>query len=164
MSVSVDLAKRLRVAGLAWRPEKHDLFHIPDRHLDDEVFVIADLSTDLTILADGIGAITFNGAVEWSLDYILTQEVVWLPTEAQLREQVGDRLVHLARSPAGFRCVISAGEETRGFEAEDAADAYALALLHLLDQAPPAGHTPVDPTTVRPPGPQGPASNKGGNE
>lgn len=131
-TASVELALRLRAAGLRWNPAPFDFFHIPDRHLDDEIFVIADLSVDVQRLADGIAAITFNGAVEWSLDYILQQDVVWLPTEAQLRELLGTRLTSLER--AGDRWICRAGLEggPRSFEASSAADAYGLALLHLL--------------------------------
>ena len=131
--VSVELAKRLRHAGLVWRPRRFDLFHIPDRNLDDEVFVMADLSTEVTMLADGLGAITFNGSSEWSPDYILTHEVVWLPTESQIRACLGDALVSLEPSPTGFSCRALVAEETRIFEAATAEDAYALAVLELLD-------------------------------
>lgn len=131
-TVRVGLAKQLRSAGLYWRPALGDRFHIPDRNLDDHLFVIADLSIDLTTLVDGIGAITFNGAVEWSLDYILTQDVVWLPSESQLRAKLGDRFAGLVPTDTGFRCDIRIGQQVLGVEAATAADAYGTALLHLL--------------------------------
>ena len=80
--ISVELATVLRDGGLEWRPALYDIFFIPDRGLDDRVFVLSDMTVDVQHLAGG-AAITFNGAVEWSLDSILHGEVVWLPTEAQ---------------------------------------------------------------------------------
>jgi hypothetical protein len=130
--ISVQLAKRLRSSGLSWQPGWGDLFHIPDRNLDDRAFVVADLSVDMTILADGIGAITFNGSAEWSLDYILTQEVIWLPSEPQLRDRIGDRFCGLIANADGYRCEIETDFGVEGFEASTAADAYGLAVLNLL--------------------------------
>ncbi len=127
--VSVELAKRLRSAGLTWQPSQFDHFHIPDRGLDHRQFVIADLTVDVQYLADGIAAITFNGAVEWSLDYILQQDVVWLPTESQARELLGDRWHGLERTRGSYVCVLDDG--TR-FSASTPSDAYATALLSLL--------------------------------
>lgn len=131
-TVSVEMARRLRAAGLEWRPSLFDFFHIPDRHLDDEVFVIADLSVDVQRLGDGIAAITFNGAVEWSLDYILQQDVVWLPTESQLRELLGDRLISLGHSGDTWVCNAADEGGSRSYEASTAADAYGSALLEHL--------------------------------
>ena len=128
--VSVELAKRLRAAGLTWRPKQFDHFHIPDRDLDDRTFVIADLTVDVQPLADGIAAITFNGAVEWSLDYILQQDVVWVPSESQVRDRLGDRFHSLEHSNGGYTCVTVTGTQHR---ADTAADAYGLALLEYLE-------------------------------
>ncbi len=130
--LSIPLAKELRRAGLAWKPALFDFFHIPDRDLDDRRFVIADMSIDIQILADGIGAITFNGAVEWSLDYILTQDVIWLPTEAQLRELLADRFTRLERTDAGYRVSVTDESGDHAFDGPTAADAYGSALLSAL--------------------------------
>lgn len=130
--LSVPLAKQLRRAGLVWRPALFDFFHIPDRDLDDRRFVIADMSIDIQVLADGIGAITFNGAVEWSLDYILTQDVVWLPSEAQLRDVLADRFEGLERTDDGFEVSITDGSTSRAFRGPTAADAYGQAVLDVL--------------------------------
>jgi hypothetical protein len=130
-----ELARQLRSAGLVWRPVSGDRFHIPDRHLDDSVFFIADLTVDVVTLADGIGAITFNGAVEWSQDYILTQDVVWLPTETQLRQALSDSFRSFVRTESGYRCDIETDRGVLGFEAATPSDAYASALLAVLDPA-----------------------------
>lgn len=134
--LSVELAKKLEGAGLTWEPSRFDYFHIPDRNLDDERFIIADLSIDVQHLATGIAAITFNGAVEWSLDYILTQDVVWLPSEDQLRTMLGSRFLGLHRTDAGFRVSITIDDEVVGFDAATADDAYGLALLAVLEAGP----------------------------
>lgn len=131
--LSIELARRLRRSGLTWSPQLHDTFHIPDRNLDDRVFVLADLTIDIHHL-DGHAAIMFNGAVEWSLDYILQQDVVWVPSESQLRDLLGDRLVALTRGGDGYRCTIAVGGRGEvNFDADSAPDAYGTALLHLLE-------------------------------
>ena len=133
--LSVPLAKELRRAGLVWKPALFDFFHIPDRDLDDRKFVIADMSIDIQILADGIGAITFNGAVEWSLDYILTQDVVWLPTEAQLRELLGDHFSGLERIDTGYRVSVTDETGDQHFDGPTVAEAYGWAVLSTLGRA-----------------------------
>ncbi len=130
-TVSFEMATRLRAAGLTWNPARFDFFHIPDRHLDDQVFVVADLSVDVQRLADGIAAITFNGAVEWSLDYILQQDVVWMPTETAIRERLGSHLRSLETTGDGYRCTVDLDGESVAVDAATAADAYAEAWLRL---------------------------------
>lgn len=130
--MSVALAKELRAAGLVWRPRQFDFFHIPDRDLDERLFVVADLSVDIQQLADGIAAITFNGAVEWSLDYILQQDVVWVPTESQLRDRLGSRLRELSFSDDRWTCTVEVDGRTERHQATSAEDAYGSALLSLI--------------------------------
>lgn len=130
--LSIQLAKDLRAAGLVWKPSLFDFFHIPDRDLDDQQFVIADLSVDVQHLADGIAAISFNGAVEWSLDYILTQDVIWVPTEGQLRDLLADRLVSLSRTADGYSVKFNTGTGDARVIASTAPDAYGTALLSIL--------------------------------
>lgn len=130
--LSTQIAKDLRASGLMWKPKLFDFFHIPDRDLDDQQFVIADLSVDIQRLADGMAAITFNGAVEWSLDYILTHDVVWVPTEAQLRDLLGKRLVSLENADGGYRVTITTTGGPRSFTATTAEDAYGSAILWRL--------------------------------
>ncbi len=129
--ISIDLARRLQSQKLEWNPTLHDQFMIPDRELDDRVFVIAELTIDVEQVA-GHATIMFNGAVEWSLDYIFSQDVVWLPTEEQLRELLGDALVGLTRSDGGYRCEIDVDGMAVLFTSPNASDAYGQALLHLL--------------------------------
>jgi hypothetical protein len=130
--VSVALARRLQQSGLVWNPAVHDRFAIPDRDLDGQVFALNDLSTELHEFGT-MRAITFNGAVEWSLDWILSEDVVWLPTEAQLRHQLGDAFEKLEATDDGYRCAFSVDGGTEYADAHAAADAYATALLRLLE-------------------------------
>lgn len=130
--ISVELARTLRDAGLEWLPAEGDRFMIPDRDLEDHVFSISEMTVEVRRLAHG-KRIFFNGAVEWALDSITQREVIWLPSEAQLRNRLGRAFDALRRSDDGFRCDVTVDGETRTYEANDPADAYALALLELLE-------------------------------
>lgn len=129
--ISVDLARALRDEGLKWRPARYDVFFIPERGLDDRVFVLADMTIDIQPLA-GDAAITFNGAVEWSLDSILHGEVIWLPTEAQLRSLIGERLVALTRDSGEYVCAVDVGDTIAEYRDVGASNAYGLAVQALL--------------------------------
>jgi hypothetical protein len=130
--ISIDLAARLRRAGLAWRPAPGDRFAIPDRGLDDEVFVLSNMTIEVHELPEG-PTIGFNGTVEWALDDVAKEEAVWLPHEAQLRDLLGGTFRRLERTAGGYRvtAVIDGSEHT--FTADDPADAYGSALLHLIE-------------------------------
>lgn len=132
--ISLHLARRLRDAGLIWRPAEGDRFVIPDRDLDDEVFWISPMSVDVRSGPAG-RLITFNGAVEWALDAIEQTEAVWLPTEAQLRRYIDDCLLALRRTPEGYRCEVEIAGTTRSFSQPSAPDAYAHALLARLEHS-----------------------------
>ncbi len=129
--VSLELARELQEAGLVWEPREHDRFAIPDRDLDGQIFAINDLSTEIHEFGP-LRAITFNGAVEWSLDWILSEDVVWLPTESQLRDAVGEAFVRLDQTIDGYRCTFRLEGRESHETAGSAPDAYALALLALL--------------------------------
>ena len=133
--ISVELARRLRDTGLSWEPEDADRFFIPDRDLDGHIFSISQMSVDVRDVAGG-QEIAFNGAVEWALDAIMRRDVVWLPSESQLREGLGDTFVGLAATPDGHRVDTRQGGIDRRFTAGTAADAYGLALLDLLERSP----------------------------
>ena len=87
--VTVELARRLRDAGLQWQPQRGDAFVIPDRDMDDEVFVLSDLTIDVHELPQGV-VLGFNGTVEWALDSVEQRHALWLPSETQLRNELGD--------------------------------------------------------------------------
>ncbi|GAB4579614.1 MAG: hypothetical protein Fur0022_23520 [Anaerolineales bacterium] len=141
--LSLHLAQQLKAQKISWRPQLFDFFFIPDRDMDDRLFVISDISTYLGV-QDGSPIIQFHGAEEWALDQIATREIVWMPTEEQLRQTLEQRLLEtmspdadlplltLARAGNGYRCTIKFRTETLHFDAPIASDAYAMALLHLL--------------------------------
>ncbi len=129
--ISIELARKLRDSGLRWNPVDGDRFIVPDRGLDHQVFTISDMTVAVREAAGG-QIIAFNGTVEWALDSINQWEVVWLPREAQLREELGDTFRMLDRVAGGFRCVIELdGRRVERFD-PDAAQAYGLALLEVI--------------------------------
>lgn len=131
--ISVDLATRLRDAGLAWLPADGDRFMIPYEGLEDHVFSISDMTVGVGDVPGG-RQISFNGAVEWALDSIMERDVVWLPSEAQLRDRLGSAFQSLTRHGNRYRCTVRVDDEVRAHEADAPADAYGLALLDLLDE------------------------------
>lgn len=136
--ISLSLAKSLKEAGLVWQAGINDFFAVPERDMDDRVFVISELLANLNIFR-GWPVVTFHGTAEWALDYILTAEVVWLPREEQLRQFLLDSLpdkpvesVQLTADGSSYRCTVILGDETVYAEASSAADAYGQVLLRLL--------------------------------
>lgn len=141
--IPLTLAVELKQAGLVWRTSTHDFFAIPDHDMDERVFVLADMVA-FTELVQGWPAVAFHGAAEWALDYIFSDEVVWLPTEEQLREILMDQVrrdapgeqpsLSLAAAAGAYRCAIGFHGEMLTFAAPTAGEAYAQALLHVLGQ------------------------------
>ena len=138
--ISLSLAQKLKQAGLIWRAGNNDFFAIPDRGMDDRIFVISDLMSNLDIFR-GWPVVTFHGSAEWALDYILTAELVWLPTEEQLRNSLIDKLgiysqqsIILSFNNEHYSCSIIMDGQIQEFISLSGSDAYALALLYLLEQ------------------------------
>lgn len=133
--ITIQLAADLRRAGLAWQPAERDCFAIPGGELDGHVFVLNQLPTLIEMLR-GQPAITFHGSSEWAIDYLLTADALWIPSETQLRSAIErivgpDAAVALERrAPHQYRCHAGAVSA----EAEDAETAYATLLLTLLRQ------------------------------
>lgn len=130
--ISVELALRLREAGLTWEPESGDRFAIPDRGFEGEVFVVSHMTID-TVQVAGIDLVRFQGTTEWALDSIDKDDVVWLPHEAQLRALLGPAFRSLTSTEVGY--AVDLVEPTRLVSrhvAGDAECAYAQALLALL--------------------------------
>jgi hypothetical protein len=126
--ISVELAVRLRDAGLVWDPAPGDRFAIPDRGLDDETFVLSDMTIQVYELPKG-AIIGFNGTTEWALDDIERDEAIWLPREDQLRGLLGDGFESLRRGSDGYRVTTVGRRDAVGTSAEEA---YALAVLREL--------------------------------
>jgi hypothetical protein len=129
--ISVSLARKLRDGGLRWEPAPGDRFIVADRDMDDEVFTLAEMTVELHNFPSG-QVIGFNGTVEWALDSIEAQNSIWLPSEGQLRERLGGTFRRLEPDSDGWQVVLEvAGHEVTTRDA-DAAEAYGLALLHLV--------------------------------
>jgi hypothetical protein len=129
--ISVDLALRLRDAGLAWDPASGDRFVIPGREMDAEVFVVSQLTIDVHDAPTG-PLLRFNGTTEWALDSVEQDAVVWLPWEGQLRDALGPRFRALEPVGDGFAVVIERGGAPERHIDVDAERAYARALLAVL--------------------------------
>ncbi|MCP5101710.1 MAG: hypothetical protein GY943_39715 [Chloroflexi bacterium] len=87
----------------------------------------------------GSPVITFHGTAEWALDYILTTQIVWLPTERQLRQQLEEMLLgqveiklQLTFTPSHYQCDILHQGQEKTFVGKDASEAYGNALLFLF--------------------------------
>lgn len=131
--VPVGLARRLKTLGLEWKPRIGDRFMVPDRHLDDQVFALSDMVVEMRDSIGGIPELAFNGTVEWALDSIIQSEVVWLPTETDARDALGGSFVALYVEDGEFVCVARIDDVPTSFTASSAAEAYAEALLALLE-------------------------------
>ena len=133
--ITFELARRLREAGVVWTPVTGDRFLIPDREMDDAVFVVSDMVVEAHTLPSG-PLLRFNGTTEWALDSIPQEETLWLPREEQLRALLGTTFVALEASDEGY-VVVS---ERDGFRAShqdaDAECAYAVAVLALCEGTP----------------------------
>ena len=124
-----ELAERLRDAGIGWTPASGDRFVIPDRDLDDQVFVVSEMTIEVhDILGERL--VRFNGTTEWALDSIDAALVLWLPREDQLRARLGARFVSLDAAGAGFVVALDDGSRHADVDAERA---YARAVLHVLE-------------------------------
>lgn len=133
--IGIDPARRLQDAlaraGVTWQPSAGDRFVVPDRDLDDAVFVVSEMTIEVE---DAIGGalVKFNGTTEWALDSIEAADVVWVPWEHQLRELLGERFVSLEAldGPAGgFAVTLADGGRHVDVTAEAA---YLQALLTTL--------------------------------
>jgi hypothetical protein len=132
--IAIELARELHDAGLPWEPDEGDRFVLPDRGMDGQVFTISEMVVEVKRSAVG-QMIAFNGTTEWALDSIEQAEAVWIPRESQLRVALGHRLLSLARTDDGWRCTVRLGDTLHETDADEAEEAYARALLYVLQQA-----------------------------
>jgi len=130
----IDLARRLRTAGLTWTPRAGDRFVLPVAGMEQEVFVISDLTVDVHHFKTG-DVIGFNGTTEWALDSVEQDKVVWLPREDQLRDLLGETFVMLEQLDGGYAVSVlrvdGSVERHADIEAERA---YARAVLAALEE------------------------------
>jgi hypothetical protein len=132
--IGVEVARHLKEAGLDWKPAPGDRFAIPDRDLDEDVFVLSNMTIEVYSVPEG-RVIGFNGTTEWALDDVEIDEALWLPREDQLRELLGGTFRSLSRTDAGYDVAVTLLGEDRTFTGPSAEEAYAGALLHLLAAA-----------------------------
>ncbi|GAA1704909.1 pilus assembly protein CpaE [Kribbella sp. NPDC056951] len=125
--ITLEQAARLRKAGVLWTPAAGDRFVVPDREMDEDVFVVSDMTVEVHDY-QGSKVIGFNGTTEWALDSIEQREVIWLPREEQLRALLGPHFRRLEAVPDGFAVELTSSTHS----SPDAEQAYADAVLHLL--------------------------------
>ena len=124
-------AMQLRDHGLPWAPSPGDRFFLPGRGMDDEVFVLSDMTVEVHDYPHG-RVIGFNGVTEWALDQVEQEEACWLPTEGQLRTMLGGLVRRLERVDAGWEALLDLPDGPRTFVGPTPADAYADAIHSLL--------------------------------
>jgi hypothetical protein len=132
--ISRDLATELAPL-LSWTPRNGDQFFIPRPEIADSVFTLSDMVVEL-VTQHKETRFHFNGTVEWALDSVESDAVVWLPREDQLRELLGDWFLSLDSSGGAFVVTVSGPGRAHHTTPEPvAADAYGRALLYVLDPA-----------------------------
>jgi hypothetical protein len=130
--ISTPLARALRDSGLVWHPAAGDAFRIDLVEVDDEVFYLSDMTVEAHTLLTGT-ELGFNGTTEWALDSVAIEDALWLPSESQLRVLLGSAFRSLAVVDARSRVTAEIDGIRSDFDAELAEDAYARALIALLD-------------------------------
>jgi hypothetical protein len=132
--ISKDLARELQ-PYLDWTPQNGDRFFIPRPEIGDSVFMVSDMVVEL-VTRNGDTRFHFNGTVEWALDSVQAGDVVWLPREDQLRERLGAHFLSMDAGPDGFVVALSGPGRAYHTPPEvEAADAYARAVLYVVNQA-----------------------------
>jgi len=134
--ISLNNAQDLNRAGVRWSPQAGDRFTLITAEMTGEVFTVADMVVEAREYATGT-LLAFNGTTEWALDSVQLEQALWLPREDQLRELLGSAFLSLARSSTASYQVLAEipGQQERLFTADDAADAYARAVLALVKAA-----------------------------
>ena len=136
--ITVDLARRLRAAGLRWHPSSGDRFVIETPGFDGETFIVSDMTIEAHEYPTGT-VLGFNGTTEWALDSVDAEDSLWLPREDQLRELLGPVFRGLTRHDDGGELAYEVATRAVGADtavlhrASDAEDAYAHALLAYID-------------------------------
>jgi hypothetical protein len=130
--ITAATARRLRDLGVRWTPANGDRFIVADRDMDDDVFVLSTMTVELHDLPKG-QVIGFNGTTEWALDSVDSHEAVWLPREDQLRALLGSTFTSLSRADGQWRVDYRVSNRALTVLHADPEEAYALALISLLD-------------------------------
>jgi hypothetical protein len=130
--ISTELARALRDSGLVWRPAAGDAFRIDRIEADSDLYYLSDMTIEAHHLPSGT-ELGFNGTTEWALDSVALEDALWLPSESQLREALGRAFIRLESVDDGFRVRAAIANEPTDVDAPTAEDAYARALLAVLD-------------------------------
>ncbi|WP_400997221.1 pilus assembly protein CpaE [Agromyces sp. GXQ0307] len=136
--ISRDLALQLRDAGLAWHPDSGDRFQLDlpsdvEAEVEADTFTVSEMTIETRRYPTGT-ILAFNGTTEWALDSVALADAVWLPREDQLRELLRATFRSLRRLPDAYEVTIEVAGEALAFEHPDAAEAYGMALLALVDR------------------------------
>ena len=136
--ISLEKAIELKEAGLNWQPALNDFFAIPERDMNEKIFVISDMLVTIDFL-QGIQVVSFQGASEWALDSLVTDETVWLPSDEQLFHAIeaamlerGAYVIILRSTIKVYEGEITYEDGKRIFEGKQVSTVYADALLYLL--------------------------------
>lgn len=136
--VSVELAVALKDAGLRWEPVEGDSFTVPGADFNGQIFHLSSMAAHVQMMK-GHPFVMFHGSTEWAMDHVLTNDVVWLPSESQVRTELEQRLdafgqptIRLQRVPDYYHCSVVYKGEDMLFVAPTASDAYGQAMLYLL--------------------------------
>ena len=132
MVIATELARALRDSGLVWRPRAGDAFRIDKVEVDSDVFILSDMTVEAHEFTTGT-VLGFNGTTEWALDSVDIADALWMPHENQLRELLRASFRSLVVVGDSFEVTAIVGGEAMTFEAAEATDAYARALLALID-------------------------------
>jgi hypothetical protein len=133
--ISTELARALRDSGLVWHPAVGDAFCIDRIEVDGEVFILSDMTVEAHEFTSGT-VLGFNGTTEWALDSVSLDDALWLPREGQLRTMLRATFRSLEAIDGGrYRVTTVLNGDEPTFEARDAADGYARALLTFIDES-----------------------------
>ena len=134
--ISLTNAQALSRTSVRWSPQAGDRFTVRTEEMTGEVFTVADMVVEARDYPTGT-LLAFNATTEWALDSVQLEQALWLPREDQLRELLGSSFRSLARSSTASYQVLAEipGQPERLFTADDAADAYARAVLALVKAA-----------------------------
>jgi len=131
--ISTDLAAALRAAGLVWHPSSGDRFQLDEPEFEADVFTVSEMTIEPRAYPTGT-ILAFNGTTEWALDSVALEDALWLPREDQLRELLRGSFRSLRRLADTHVVEIRLGDQAATFEHPQPEDAYALAVLALLER------------------------------
>ena len=135
--LTLELARRLSDAGLTWKPGSGDRFVVAVSGMEDDVFVISEITVDVHHFTTG-DVIGFNGTTEWALDSVEQDKAVWLPGRTSCVTCSVSPSSRSNSSRAGMPCRSRGRDGAVGRHADiDAERAYARAVLAQLETSAP---------------------------